>query len=178
MDKLSYADYFTSAAFFVVTESEGPNILDDLSYGRQDAKSEGESGDVAKIPSAGNNYVSNLKAKSFDGQEIVALASIEAFGQVWDPKKRDTTKYPKLDNFYYKQLLTSGSDVVLQRELTSDADLKAVVEKFAQDQKAYHQAFGQAFIKLTNLGHDEDSLTNVENLLEDHPYKKFIHQYY
>ena len=178
LDKLSFADYFTSAAFFVVRESEGPNILDELAYGRQDAKSEAEAGDASKIPAVGQSYVSNLKAKGFDGQEIVALASIEAFGTVCDPKRRDTSKYPKLDNFYYKQLLTSGSDVVLQRELTSDAELKAVVEKFAQDQKAYHEAFGQAFIKLTNLGHDEETLTNVENLLEDHPYKKFIHQYY
>ena len=98
---------------------------------------------------------------------------------MWDPKKLDTSKYPKLDNYYYKQLLTAGSnDIILQRELTSDAGLKTLVEKFAQDQKAYHTAFSQAFVKLTNLGHDADSLTNVEELLVDHPYQKFIHQYY
>ena len=178
LDKLSYSDYFASAAFFVVREAEGPNILEDISYGRKDAKSENEAGDVSKIPAVGSNYVSNLKAKGFEDSEIVALASIEAFGNVWDPKKRDTSKYPKLDNYFYKQLLTGGSDVILQRELTGDAGLKTLVEKFAQDQKAFHDAFGQAFIKLTNLGHDSQELTNVENLLEDHPYKKFIHQYY
>jgi hypothetical protein len=46
--------------------------------------------------------VSNLKAKGFDAQEIVALASIEAYGTVMDPKKLDTSKFPKLDNFFYK----------------------------------------------------------------------------
>ena len=178
LDKLSLSDYFTSAAFFVVREAEGPNILDDITYGRQDAKSEAEAGDASKIPSVGPNYVSNLKAKGFNESEIVALASIEAFGNIYDPKKRDTSKFPKLDNYFYKQLLTGDSQVILQRELTGDAGLKTLVEKFAQDQKAFHEAFGQAFIKLTNLGQDEESLTNVENLLEDHPYKKFIHQYY
>ena len=63
-------------------EAEGPNILDDITYGRQDAKSEGEAGDASKIPSVGANYVSNLKAKGFNESEIVALASIEAFGNI------------------------------------------------------------------------------------------------
>ncbi len=152
VDQLSMSDYFAAQAFFVVREAEGPNILSDISYGRKDATSESEAGDVKQIPTIGSNYVSNLKAKGFDNNEIVALAAVEAFGVVWDPKKRDTSKYPKLDNFFYKQLLSSGSDVVLQRELTSDADLKAIVEKYAQDQKAFHDSFGQAFIKLTNLG--------------------------
>lgn len=74
--------------------------------------------------------------------------------------------------------MTGGSNVILQKELTADADLKAIVEKYAQDQKAFHDSFGHAFIKLSNLGHSEDNLTNVENLLEAHPYKKFIDVYY
>lgn len=129
------------------------------------------------MPTASSGYVANLKAKGFDDAEIVALASVEAFGLVWDPKKKDTSKYPKLDNYYYKQLLGS-SKIILQQELTGAADLKAIVEKFAQDQKAYHDAFGKAFVKLSNLGQDEDSLINVESLLEGHPYHKFITQYY
>jgi hypothetical protein len=31
---------------------------------------------------------------------------------------------------------------------------------------------------LSNLGQAEDELVNVENLLEIHPYKKFIDVYY
>jgi catalase (peroxidase I) len=177
VDQLSISDYITSAAYFVVREAEGPNILSDITYGRVDAKNETEAGDVKQIPVVGSSWVSNLKAKGFENGEIVALASVEAFGVVWDPKKLDTSKYPKLDNYYYKQLLT-GSNVLLQKELTSDADLKTIVEKYAQDQKAFHESFGSAFIKLSNLGQAEEELTNVENLLEVHPYKKFIDVYY
>lgn len=86
----------------MVRESEGPNILDEIAYGRKDALSEKEAGEVKFIPAVGNQYVSNLKAKGFDAQEIVALASIEAYGTVMDPKKLDTSKFPKLDNFFYK----------------------------------------------------------------------------
>ena len=46
LDKLSISDYFTSAAFFVVREAEGPNLLNDITYGRVDAKSEQDAGDV------------------------------------------------------------------------------------------------------------------------------------
>ena len=176
LDKMSLSDYFASAAFFVIREAEGPNILNDISYGRQDVQNEADAGSVSQIPSA-SNYRSNLKAKGFDDNEIVALAAVEAFGVVWDPKKLDTSKYPKLDNYFYKQLLSpASSGLVLQRELLSDGDLKVIVEKYAQDQKAFHESFGKAFVKLVELGHDD--LTNVEHLLEDHPYKKFINMYY
>lgn len=178
VDQLSVSDYITSAAYFVVREAEGPNILADITYGRNDAKTEAEAGDVKQIPVIGSSWVSNLKAKGFENNEIVALASTEAFGIVWDPKKRDTSKYPKLDNFYYKQLMNGSSNVILQRELTGDADLKTIVEKYAQDQKAFHDSFGSAFVKLSNLGQAEEELTNVENLLEAHPFKKFIDVYY
>ena len=150
-DKLSLSDYFTSAAYFVVREAEGPNILDDISYGRKDATSEEEAGKVSNIPTSGN-FRANLKAKGFNDDEIVALAAVEAFGVVWDPKKKDASKYPKLDNYYYKQLLASGDGLVLQKALIGDAELRVIVEKYAQDEKAFHLSFGKAFVKLSNLG--------------------------
>lgn len=179
IDKMSLSDYFTSAAFFVIREAEGPNILNDISYGRIDAKNESEAGSPSQIPSPfDGKYTNALKAKGFENDEIVALAAIEAFGCAWDPKKKDTSKYPKLDNYYFKQLLNPSSGVVLQAELTGNADFKTIVEKFAQDEKAYHATFGKAFLKLSDLGHEADSLANVEHLLETHPYYKFITQYY
>ena len=49
----------------------------------------------------------------FIDDEIVALASVEAFGEIVDPKNRDVSKYPKLDTFYYKQLLTNPAGLPL-----------------------------------------------------------------
>ena len=40
IDKLSMSDYLTAFAFMVVRESEGPNILDDIGFGRKDATKE------------------------------------------------------------------------------------------------------------------------------------------
>jgi hypothetical protein len=62
--------------------------------------------------------------------------------------------------------------------LTKKAELKTLVEKFAQDKKAYHESFGKAFVKLVNLGHDSEELSHVENLLHDHPYRKLNEVYY
>ena len=61
-------------------------------------------GDVANIPNA-SNYAQSLNSRGFDSEEIVALASLETFGEVNDPVKRDSSQYPKLDNYVYKQLL-------------------------------------------------------------------------
>jgi hypothetical protein len=84
--------------------------------------------------------------------------------------------YPKLDNFYYKEL-AAGKEVVLHSALKTKA-MKEIVDKFAQDKKAYHAAFGKAFLKLSNLGFESDQLSSVENLLEDHPYRKFMFVHY
>ena len=88
-DKLSLSDYFASAAFLVVREAEGPNILDEITFGRVDAVDEKETGSVDNIPTP-SNFKSNLQAKGFTDNEIVALAAVEAFGVVWDPKKKDS----------------------------------------------------------------------------------------
>lgn len=47
LDKFSLADYFATAAFFVIRDAEGPNILNDITYGRKDVQSESEVGDVS-----------------------------------------------------------------------------------------------------------------------------------
>lgn len=37
LDKLSISDYFAAAAFIMIKEMEGPNIIPDIIYGRKDA---------------------------------------------------------------------------------------------------------------------------------------------
>lgn len=50
----------------------------------------------------------------------------------------------------------------------NDSELKSFVEKFAQDKKAFHDAFATAWMKVVHLGNDE-GLINVENVGLDHP---------
>ncbi len=104
-DKLSLSDYVSVAAFLAVKESEGPNVLGEIVYGRKDAKDVSECGSIEDIPNE-SNYRSNLLAKGFTDDEIVALASVESFGIVKDPKEKDISIYPKLSNFFYKEVLS------------------------------------------------------------------------
>lgn len=136
-----------------------------------------EAGDVNQIPTA-DNYKSNLSAKGFDNDEIVALASVETFGIVKDPKKLDSSKFPKLDNYVYKTLLTQQTPSEVANALNQDSELKEIIQKFADDQTAYKQAFGSAFTKLIHLGHDIDDLTDIDSLIDDHKFKKWIFAYY
>jgi hypothetical protein len=136
LDKLSVSDYLAAAAMFMVKEAEGPDLMRQYKYGRQDVKNANEVGDVNQIPNA-SNYRQNLEAKGFSVDEIAALASLESFGVIADPKKRDVSIYPKLDNYIY-QLLSSAqptsqdlSAFPLRETLTGDGQLKEQVDKFA-----------------------------------------------
>lgn len=40
VDKLSISDYFNAAALIIIKESEGPNMLEDINYGRKDVQKE------------------------------------------------------------------------------------------------------------------------------------------
>lgn len=80
MDKYSYADYLNAAAIIIIKESEGPNMLDDIDYGRKDAKSIGK-GSINAVPNM-QNFKDVLEAKGFSNEEIVALSYIPAFGVV------------------------------------------------------------------------------------------------
>lgn len=104
MDKVSVADYFAFASLLAIKDAEGPNMLIEWKFGRKDVKDANKIGSVELIPT-GSNFKDNLRAKGFENEEIVALASVQTFGVVQDPKKRDVSKYPKLDNFAYKQAL-------------------------------------------------------------------------
>ena len=168
LDKLSNTDFITNAALLVIKESEGPNLLDEFQFGRIDV-SEKEVGDVSNIPTA-SNFHESLKKRGFSDDEIVALASLETFGEFNDPKRQEVSNWPRLDNYLYKQLLVGPNQKLkLQNALLNQQELKTFVEKFAQDQAAFHSSFSTAFVKLINLGVDSESLQHVDQLLEDDP---------
>ena len=109
-----------------------------------------------------SNYVDNLKAKGFSDAEIVALASVEAFGVVQEPEHARWSSFPKLDNYYYKQLMAGDDSMPLKTALNSSPELVAIVDQFAQDKAEYHKTFKVAYVKLCNLGTDADSLIDIE----------------
>ena len=79
------------------------------------------------------NFKANLTAKGFNDSEIVAIASIPSYGILRDPMKSDMSIYPKLDSYYYKQILAgaSGDKLALKEVIVGDASLKEIAEKFA-----------------------------------------------
>ena len=62
--------------------------------------------------------------------------------------------------------------------VTTDADFKELATKFAEDKKAYHEALGNAFLKMINLGYEEENLDDITTILNNHPLKNFIGIYY
>eukprot|EP00347_Sterkiella_histriomuscorum_P007029 403350518 len=173
LDNLSDADYLAAAGVMILKEAHGPNILNDFTYGRKEISHSNELGSVDNIPTA-KNYRSNLQAKGFTDDEIVALASLEAIGHIHDPELGKTTYYEKLDNSFYQQInLGKAQNVAVASTLTGDAELKAIVDKYAQDRKAFNQNLGTAFLKMIDLGHSSEELIHIETLMEHHPFATF-----
>ncbi|XP_010482534.1 PREDICTED: peroxidase 66 [Camelina sativa] len=56
------------------------------------------------------------------------------------------------DNVYYKQILSGKGVFVSDQTLLGDSRTKKIVEKYAQDQKAFFREFAAAMVKLGNIG--------------------------
>ncbi len=84
IDKLSQADYAVAAAYSMIQEAGGPVMLDEFAWGRKDAQTDSECGNHQEMPR--DQYVSNLTGSGLTTEEALAVASLEAFGLVRDPK--------------------------------------------------------------------------------------------
>jgi hypothetical protein len=142
-------------------------MLDEFYYGRKDAASAQECGSTKEVSQS--SYVANLQAKGFTEEEIVALASVEGFNVTRDPEQARWSSFPKFDNFYYKQVLTNAQGVPLSQALNSSPALMQHVQKFAEDNAAYHASFKKSFVKLCDLGSNPEKLVYVEEFLMDDP---------
>lgn len=171
LDLMSDSDYLAAAGVLVLKEASGINVIDDFAYGREDVTSKTQ-GRVENIPTHAN-FKQNLQAKGFTNEEIVALASIEALEAINAPTLGQTSFFETLDNSLYKLVGSNSVPASLQglSHALSDAELKPIVDQFAQDKKAFSEHLGQGFLKLTNLGHEE--LQNIENYIPHHPFYKY-----
>lgn len=75
-------------------------MLDSFAYGRKDAKNISECGPLSSFPTP-STYVEMLKLKGFSDEEVVALASVEAFGVYQNPSHTRWSSFPKFDSYYY-----------------------------------------------------------------------------
>lgn len=155
-------------------EASGVKTFEDFAYGRKETTVQ-DAGSVANIPSP-SNYKSNLQAKGFSNEEIVALASIDALQALHAPTLGQTTYFEKLDTSFYKLVGSNsapGSLQALAQTLSSDVELKTIVDQYAQDKVVFQKHLGESFIKLINLGHEAEELTNIENLIQTTPFYKY-----
>lgn len=174
-DKCSIADYSVGAAFTAIQMAEGPVMLDDFAWGRQDATSEAQCGSLSGIPSP-NNYIARLEELGFDHNEIVALANCESFGIDQSAGHARWSNHPKFNNHLYKYLLTgSGSSHRFHDILMNNPSTREHVQNFAENNAEFHLVFKRAFARLSELGSDSNSLSDIEHFLHDDPNSKLFY---
>lgn len=70
----------------------------------------------------------------------------------------------------FQQIEQGNKDILFADHLSSNH--KETVEKFAQDKQAFKDAYGDAFVKLSEWGHDD--LTSLSQLGLEHQDIKLI----
>jgi hypothetical protein len=113
--------------------------------------------------------VTHLGNNDFTEKEIVALASIEAYGIVKNPVSSRWSTHPRFENFYYKELLTSSQDLPHKDALVNSAILRPHVENFAENKLEYHKNLKTGFVKLCEQGHDPSDLAPIDEFMNDDP---------
>ena len=144
-------------------------MLDEFAWGRKDAKNVNECGTPMTSIPTGNKYVEHLTAMGMSEEEIVALASIESFAVLQRPDHSRWSSHPKFETYYYKELLTSTSDVELPHKglLLNTPALRLHAEKFAESKEDYDTSLKSGLVKLFDYGHED--LYDIESFLLDDP---------
>lgn len=164
MDKLSLSDFTHLGAAFAIYAATGPGFSNELTYGRVDCASAEEAATFgsAPCPTEGvSAYKDGFLARGFTDEETVALSYIHAFGKVQHPNQTLRSTHSYFDNYFYQALL-KGENTGVIGEVLKDSSFAESVEEFAQDKHAFYSVFGQAFLKMINLGQDESSLKRME----------------
>ena len=178
---ISNADLWTLAANVATEGMGGPKIP--TRFGRIDAASSADSveGAEGRLPD-GDKGLDHLRAifypKGFTDEEIVALSGAHTVGRcVPDRSGFDGpwTEAPlAFDNEYFKDMLSKeyveetapNGKVQMRHEATGtimltsdlalllDPDFKVHVERFAEDEAAFHAAYALAWVRMQELGTD------------------------
>lgn len=89
-----------------------------------------------------------------------------------DPAHVSGSIFPLFNNYYYQKLLTSSDadNLPHQRQLLGSEELRAIVEKYAEDEAEFFKTFKGAFVQLCELGYDANvDLTDLDLFLHAHP---------
>jgi len=96
-------------------------------------------------------------------EEQIAFLSTAAIGLVGDEVRVKHQFQPVLDNQYFKQVAKGNDELPFAQVVKKNND---ILQKFAQDNKAFKEAYGKAFIKLSEWGHND--LTELSELATQH----------
>lgn len=83
-----------------------------------------------------------------------------------DPNLKGMSTHVRFDNFLYKELARGNAEAPHYNDLTSEGH-KEAINKFAEDKQELNNTFQDAFVKLANLGHNEDDLKPIYEIIDD-----------
>jgi L-ascorbate peroxidase len=164
---LSYSDLIQLGGYAAVEYTGGPSMV--FRMGRKDAEEHEVVSDPSSIGSE-QNVLDRFLKNGFSKQEFVALMGSHTLGfasmERTGPQSRWTMNPHVFDNTYYKEVLLgerskylkTGGEIMLAR----DPELRALCEKYAQDEQLFFRDYANAHVKLSELGQEANLLSEFD----------------
>lgn len=163
-DQMSTSDYLQAHAIVGLKDAGGPDLTEYHKIGRRDAESEEDLEGALDVPQpedGATKFRDAFLEKGFTEREMTAIAWIYIYGTYRSEYEKQYTSSPIFVNDYFKYLVDDSSEkgFALDKILLGENDTKEFVTLFAEENKEFHEAFTDAYLKLYTLGNDDQNLT-------------------
>lgn len=153
LSEISLADVIAVAGAVAVEISGGPVVS--VGLGRVDNLEPAPDGRLPDENDDADKLVSTFDRMGLSMKDLVILSGAHTLGDAED--KPFTDNRLEFDNSYFKNLLKSDVPEHLGRftsdeALLTQAEMKNLIELYAENEEAFFRDFKEAYVKMTSLG--------------------------
>lgn len=141
-----------------------------FNMGRKDISNEGDAIQHGAETHAGSLVMQGLASQDLTAEEFVALMGSFTIGFNGVEKKGAHTRWSQnpyvFDNAYFQEVLLRDQSKYYKSEadlkLVQNEQLRVWVEAYAQDQDLFFRNFAKAFVRVSELGQEENMLSEFD----------------
>ncbi|KAJ3092905.1 hypothetical protein HK102_000881 [Quaeritorhiza haematococci] len=159
--RVSMADIINWGGIISIKACGGPDIP--FRAGRKDATTRNPPGLLPKVSTPIPDLLTQFKKLGFTAREFVAITTgAHSIGGRNKKFRGFDGTAGRFDNNIFKVVLQNQAVFASDNGLAGNAETRPVVEEFANNQQAFHQAFVDSYVKMMEIGVNGTNLVLVD----------------